>query len=88
MDERLIKIIGRVLALPEHEIRPELTAAQVERWDSLGHLELILEIEKEFGLQFRADDIPRLKSVGELLQSLKTQVQPPLDGRKPVRQPR
>jgi len=85
MDEKLRKIIGRVLALPENEIRPELNAAQVERWDSLGHLELILEIEREFGVRYRAADIPRLKSVGELQQALRTLVPP--DGTKSVRQP-
>jgi acyl carrier protein len=47
---------------------PQLTAHQVNGWDSLGHVRLILEIEKEFHCRFSASEIASLKDVGELAE--------------------
>jgi acyl carrier protein len=88
MDEKLRKIISTVLLLPESQIGPELDSDQVDRWDSLGHLELILAIEREFGLRFRAEDIPRLKSVAELERTLRALAPHSLDEQKPERLPK
>jgi acyl carrier protein len=45
---------------------PELTADDVEEWDSLSHLRLMLTIQKAFGVKFSAGEIGKLKNVGEL----------------------
>ena len=43
------------------------TAQDVPGWDSLTHINLIIEIEEEFGLTFTVDDIAGLKNVGEMV---------------------
>jgi acyl carrier protein len=43
------------------------TAQDVPGWDSLTHINLIIEIEEEFGLKFTVDDISDLKNVGEMV---------------------
>lgn len=48
-------------------VRPELTAKDVEEWDSLSHIRLVLSVEKAFGLKFSASEIGRLKNVGEFV---------------------
>ena len=51
---------------------PELTADDVDEWDSLAHIRLVLAVEKKFGLKFSAAEVGRLKNVGEfasLIQS-------------------
>jgi acyl carrier protein len=45
---------------------PELTAGQVDGWDSFSHLRLMLSIERSFGVDFAASEISSLKNVGEL----------------------
>ena len=45
---------------------PELTAKEVEGWDSLGNVRLFLEIEKAFAMRFSATEITSLKNVGQL----------------------
>lgn len=45
---------------------PEMTAADVDEWDSLSNLRLMLTIEKHFNIKFSAAEIGRLKNVGEL----------------------
>ena len=48
----------------------EMTAKDVEGWDSLAHINLIMDVEEEFGLRFTVDDIADLKNVGEMIQML------------------
>lgn len=48
-------------------VTPELTADDVDEWDSLAHIRLVLAIEKKFGLKFSAAEVGRLKNVGEFV---------------------
>ena len=47
-------------------VRPEMTAKDVEGWDSLSHVRLGLTVERAFNVRFSAADITGLKNVGEL----------------------
>ncbi|HEY9065593.1 MAG TPA: acyl carrier protein [Burkholderiaceae bacterium] len=49
------------------EATPELTADDVDEWDSLSHIRLVLAVEKKFGLKFSAAEVGRLKNVGEFV---------------------
>lgn len=51
---------------------PELTAHEVQGWDSLGHVRLVLEIEQVFRVRFSAAEISGLKNVGELVELIET----------------
>ena len=48
----------------------ELTAAQVEGWDSMGNVRFFLAIEQEFGVRFNASEISSIKNLGELASML------------------
>jgi len=47
-------------------LRPDLTANDVEDWDSLKHIRLMLSVEKEFHVSFSASEVGNLKNVGDL----------------------
>ena len=49
-------------------VTPELTADDVDEWDSLTHIRLVGAVEKRFGLRFSAAEVGRLKNVGELVR--------------------
>ena len=49
----------------------ETTANDVDGWDSLTHIQLIVAIEKKFKVKFSSKEILSWKNVGELLDSLK-----------------
>jgi acyl carrier protein len=53
-------------------ITPGLTADQVEDWDSLNNIRLILCVEKSFGIKFSAAQTANLKNVGELAELIRT----------------
>lgn len=49
------------------EINPQTTAADVEHWDSLSHVSMIVAVEKAFGVRFTTGQVQALKNVGDLL---------------------
>jgi acyl carrier protein len=50
------------------------TANDVEEWDSLNHIQLVVAIEKEFKIKFTTLEIQRWKNVGELCQSIASRI--------------
>ncbi len=52
-------------------LSPELTADDVDGWDSLSHIRLILSVQKAFGMKFSPIETSRLKNVGDLVQLIR-----------------
>ncbi len=67
--ERLTPIFRDVFDSDHIIATPNLTAKNVEGWDSLGHVRLIVAIESEFGIRFATHEINGFKNVGELVQA-------------------
>jgi acyl carrier protein len=49
-----------------------MTANDVEGWDSLSHVVLILAIENRFKIKFNNKELLTLKNVGDLLHSIES----------------
>lgn len=61
--EKLNTILCEVLRLSEEDIVDTLTMSDVERWDSLTHMDLVTSIEQGLGIEFSMDDIISMKDV-------------------------
>ena len=59
-------IVADTLEISPDEVSPELSSDSVETWDSFRHLQLILAIESEFGVQFDPQQIPELTTVARI----------------------
>ena len=64
---RLTPIFREVFDDDDLVLKPELTANEVDGWDSLAHIRLILSVQKAFGVKFSAVEMSRLKNVGDLV---------------------
>jgi acyl carrier protein len=62
--------IIRALKLRSREYRPDLKIGDIEQWDSVAHIDLMSEIEQDFGVRFDLDEITTLTSLPELLSRL------------------
>jgi len=51
-------------------LKPETTARDVEGWDSLNHIELVLAVEKHFKIKFNFAELQKFKNVGEMCNNI------------------
>lgn len=71
------KIKAALIGVLEHEnfeITDELTAKDVDGWDSLSHMMIITEIEKVFTIKFKLRDLNKLNNMGSLIELIKTKL--------------
>jgi acyl carrier protein len=63
-------ILADILSIARETITPESSPETLETWDSLQHLNLVLAVEQEFGVQFKPEEIEKLSSVKLVVQTL------------------
>ena len=71
MNARLQQTVSRVFKAPPDQIDSESGPHSLAGWDSAGHLNLVLELEKEFGVKFDDDEVVELVSVGAIEEALR-----------------
>jgi len=64
--ENLTDVFRTVFDQPNLVLHNAMTAADVENWDSLNHIDLIVAIEKKFKIKFTTREVTGLKTVGDL----------------------
>jgi len=61
-------ILRDILHQPELVLTEASSSDQVERWDSLAHVNLIISIERHYKIKFSLGEIKQLRNVGEMIQ--------------------
>jgi len=56
------------------ELRPETTAADVDGWDSVVHVLLVLASERKFGIRFESSEIANAANVGEFVSLVESKI--------------
>jgi acyl carrier protein len=56
------------------QIEPEMTANDVDGWDSLSHINLITSVEARFMMKFTQKELLTMKNIGDLLKTIETRV--------------
>jgi len=72
--ERVTKIIVDRLGVEESKVTPEATFKDDLGADSLDVVELVMELEDEFGLQFSDEDSEKIVTVGDAVEYIKSQL--------------
>lgn len=68
---QVVEIFKEELDNEEIELTMESTAKEVEDWDSLSHIHLMVAIEKHFKIRFTSTEISSFKNVGEMVETVK-----------------
>lgn len=67
---RLTKIMRDVFDDDNLVVTPEVTANDVDGWDSVSHITLVVAIEQAFGIKFKSAELEKMKNVGQLVEQL------------------
>ncbi len=66
--DRLNVLFRDIIGEDDIVLKPDTTAEDIDGWDSVTHVSLIVAIETEFHVKFRNDEMEELKNVGEMVQ--------------------
>ena len=80
MTDHLAKLDGLIRDLfDEYEgpVTRSLKATDVPKWDSLGHVQLMVLVEQMFGVRFSAGEIGNFRDVGDLVDEIGRKTQKP-----------
>jgi acyl carrier protein len=56
------------------QIRPEMTADDIDGWDSLSHVNLIITVEAKFAIRFTQKELLTLKNIGDLYSTIEAKI--------------
>lgn len=62
--------------LEEVVVTPELSANDVEEWDSLLHISLVVSVEEAFGIRFRVGEVEATRNVGDFVELISARLTP------------
>lgn len=66
----LNEIFSDVLEMESVVLTEETTAEDIEEWDSLNHIHIVVSIEKKFAIRFGSEEIQSWDTVGEIVDSI------------------
>jgi len=70
-NEDIIKVISRALEVSEGSVTMESSADDIENWDSLGHLSILVDLDKEFnGKLANIEEMATADSVSKIVKIL------------------
>ena len=71
LDERVRAIVADSLNLPMTAITDATGPGNPAAWDSLGHLNVVIGLEQEFGVSFDPDDVEAMTTVDAIIELLR-----------------
>jgi acyl carrier protein len=66
-EKQVVQLIADVLNIPVDQVTPDRSPQNVEGWDSVQHLNLVLALEQSLGIQLAPEEIEQMQSVGGIL---------------------
>ena len=72
--EKLREVFYDVFDDENLEINENTTANDIEEWDSLEQIHIIMGCEKKFGVKFEISEVNKMKNVGEMVSLIVSKV--------------
>jgi acyl carrier protein len=67
MEQKIIEIIARILKVDTSEVELDTAIGDLDEWDSLHHIQIIVEIENTYNIKFNHVDLAELEDVSDLI---------------------
>ncbi|HMZ56021.1 MAG TPA: acyl carrier protein [Nitrospira sp.] len=74
LHHQLEEVFRQVFDNDQLALRDDMTASDIEGWDSVAHINLMFGIEQAFGVRFKGNELADMKNIGELKQFLSGKV--------------
>lgn len=74
MDSQLEELLVEVLRVSADKLHADLNLSDVDGWDSLRHMELVVALEEGLGLQLSPEEIGLLGSIGSIISVVSSKV--------------
>lgn len=74
INNSLEKIFKKVFKNESIVLRDELTANDIDNWDSLTHMVLISDIEQYFSIKFKLKEMNKMRNVGDMIDIISTKI--------------
>jgi acyl carrier protein len=71
MEQKLKQIMSNIFGIEEDEITDDSSIDNIEKWDSLKHINLIIAIEEQFGISIDEDEMVEMTSFTEIKRILR-----------------
>lgn len=72
--ETMHPIFLDVFELDEIELTPATTAQDVDGWDSLTHIQLVVALEKQFHIRFHSSEIQNWENIGAIIDGIQSKL--------------
>lgn len=72
MENRILDIMRSVFQMDD--IDETCSQKNCEKWDSMNHLNLVVELEMEFDVSFEPEEIAQMRSFDEVLRTVKSKI--------------
>ncbi|MEG0654923.1 MAG: acyl carrier protein [Hydrogenoanaerobacterium sp.] len=56
-------------------VNNETTSADIEEWDSLEHINLVVAVERKFGIKFEMGEVVTMKNVGAMVNIIEERLE-------------
>jgi len=70
IEKRVLNVFSKVFNLEVNDLSVEMIKDDIESWDSIGHLQLIIWLEAEFDMKFRTNVIQEIKSIEDCIRAI------------------
>jgi len=70
--DQLTPVFRKIFNAPDLVITDEMTANDVEGWDSLSHMLLIADVEAAFSIKFKLKELNKMRNVGDMIDIILT----------------
>ena len=71
MESSVKNILVDVFDIKEADISNEMNLRDIESWDSLKHMNLVVSLEQQFNIEFSTEEIIEMKKLNDLYNILK-----------------